>query len=424
MKFNLALVFVARLAAPFLAGGAVACSGPSFSVANDSALQTETVEPTSNASEPGPPVQEPHISPNEPPSGAAGSGGAATQLPTLAGDAGALVSIADAGITDKVVDAALSESVVDAALPAPPLTDAELLVQHIEEIGNSTGALLDSLSEKNRAAVLHSFQDDARTDLNHTPGVRSGASLQGFTSAQMAQLNALLRLVLSDRGFTQVWEVLTLEGDPQDAKELPYYFAVFGEPQSSLWSLRLEGHHLSLNLTFKNGAQVSATPMFLGADPAVVVGTAGGEYRTLGSEDELGLQIIDSLSAELRREAWVSQQTVPELETGDVTRVQPFSVVGAAVAAFPAASKGLVRALVAAHIEDLHPRIAAVQMGELDAAGYDGFNFLWRGPRSISANHYFRLQGSDLLIEVLMKDKASHMHTVWRAFEGDYGRAL
>ena len=50
-----------------------------------------------------------------------------------------------------------------------------------------------------------------------------------------------------------------------------YSVAIFGEPGSELWALRLEGHHLTINLTFERdntgNYRVDATPLFLGAFP-------------------------------------------------------------------------------------------------------------------------------------------------------------
>lgn len=64
-----------------------------------------------------------------------------------------------------------------------------------------------------------------------------------------------------------------LIGRHKDACE--YALAVFGEPGSDAWSLRFEGHHVSVNLTYlrkegESGYTVDATPLFLGAVPAIV----------------------------------------------------------------------------------------------------------------------------------------------------------
>ena len=72
-------------------------------------------------------------------------------------------------------------------------------------------------------------------------------------------------------------EVLYLleEGDREErrAKRDPqkYYISIFGEPSDSgKWGWRVEGHHISLNYTIKDGKVVSSTPEFFGANPAFI----------------------------------------------------------------------------------------------------------------------------------------------------------
>ena len=46
-----------------------------------------------------------------------------------------------------------------------------------------------------------------------------------------------------------------------------YAVAVFGEPGDGPWGWRLQGHHLSLNLTAGERGGVAHAPLFLGANP-------------------------------------------------------------------------------------------------------------------------------------------------------------
>ncbi|MSU53073.1 MAG: DUF3500 domain-containing protein, partial [Opitutaceae bacterium] len=42
-----------------------------------------------------------------------------------------------------------------------------------------------------------------------------------------------------------------------------------------------------------------------------------------------------------------------------------------------------------------------------------------------SAGHYYRIQGKTFVVEFdNTQNKANHVHTVWRNFDGDFGRDL
>jgi hypothetical protein len=51
--------------------------------------------------------------------------------------------------------------------------------------------------------------------------------------------------------------------------------------------------------------------------------------------------------------------------------------------------------------------------------------FAWAGPTERGKPHYYRLQGPRVLIEYdSSQDGGNHIHTVWRDFDGDFGRDL
>ena len=90
-----------------------------------------------------------------------------------------------------------------------------------------------------------------------------------------------------------------------------YAIAVFGQPGDGTWAMRLEGHHLSVNLAFvRVGAhwQVHATPLFVGSFPVIVPPPIGGadlgDQLTWQQAQSLGLGLIGAI-----RRFWLA---VPE----------------------------------------------------------------------------------------------------------------
>jgi hypothetical protein len=64
-------------------------------------------------------------------------------------------------------------------------------------------------------------------------------------------------------------------------------------------------------------------------------------------------------------------------------------------------------------------------MGKLRHAGLDAIHFGWAGGVEPGEPHYYRVQGPTFLVEYdNTQHDANHIHTVWRDFDGDFGRDL
>ena len=59
------------------------------------------------------------------------------------------------------------------------------------------------------------------------------------------------------------------------------------------------------------------------------------------------------------------------------------------------------------------------------AAGLEKIAFAWAGPTEKGLRYYYRVQGPTFLIEHdNTQNNGNHVHSVWRDFEGDFGRDL
>ena len=67
---------------------------------------------------------------------------------------------------------------------------------------------------------------------------------------------------------------------------------------------------------------------------------------------------------------------------------------------------------------------------KLEAEEKDEIRFAWAGATQPGKGHYYRIQGKSFLIEFdntqsdYSRNKANHIHSVWRDFDGDFGRDL
>ena len=133
---------------------------------------------------------------------------------------------------------------------------------------------LSQLNDDERRQAVHKWGDPERKHLNWTPGVRAGLPLKAMRPEVQAAMWEWLRAELSPGGYDAVQTVIGRERVLQRIQEAPdfrdpgnYYFAIFGNPGSGPWALRLEGHHLSLNLTYLGDQVIAGTPLFLGSNP-------------------------------------------------------------------------------------------------------------------------------------------------------------
>ena len=83
-------------------------------------------------------------------------------------------------------------------------------------------------------------------------------------------------------------EQILYEREGRDIRDSDrYYFTVFDEPsKSGAWGWRVEGHHLSLNVTLNDGEVVATSPAFMGSNPAIARGRqARGSRGPRGGAD-------------------------------------------------------------------------------------------------------------------------------------------
>ena len=69
--------------------------------------------------------------------------------------------------------------------------------------------------------------------------------------------------------------------------------------------------------------------------------------------------------------------------------------------------------------------LAAARLAELEEAGTDDILFAWAGGMERGDRHYYRVQGPTFLIEYdNTQNDGNHVHSVWRDFDGDFGRDI
>jgi len=157
--------------------------------------------------------------------------------------------------------------------------------------------------------LLLTLDSPEREKWAYWPTERSGLSFDLMHAKHRALTHELLWLLLSNRGYHKLVNIMQLESvlQPNSGTGFPrgiedYSVTLFGEPNdTSPWAWRFEGHHISLSITVAPGAGFTVTPTFFGADPADVTAGPLAGLRVLRVEEDLGLQLANSLTpAQLR----------------------------------------------------------------------------------------------------------------------------
>jgi hypothetical protein len=316
------------------------------------------------------------------------------------------------------------------ACVGPVLRAHEVVAQ---DMFKAATAFLDSLSTEQRAKAVFALNDAERETWFFVPLARQGLPFKEMSTTQQALALAFLRTGLSHSGFRRAQEIIALElvlkeleGGAARRDPTLYYVTIFGGPsESKSWGWRFEGHHLSFNFTVVDGHHVAFAPSFIGSNPAEVpIGPRKGE-RVLAEEDDLGRDFMKSLSPAQQRVARFSDKAPADILTSNKKRVDPLSPEGIAFTALTPPQRDALVALVKLYVGRWRPELAGETFAKISAVGLDKLIFAWAGGLERGDGNYYRIQGPTFLIEFdNVQNRANHIHTVFREFEGDFGRDL
>lgn len=293
-------------------------------------------------------------------------------------------------------------------------------------------AWLDSLSSRQREQAVFTFKHTERENWHYVPRARKGVALGEMTEPQRDAARQLLAAGLSERGQLQVEAIIGLENvlrvveDAAQRDPQRYFFTIFGVPDpAGTWGWRVEGHHLSINFTLAAG-RIAATPLFFGANPAEVrIAHAQKGRRALAAEEDLARALLQSFDVTQRQVVVFNDRAPSEIITGHDREVAPTKPAGLAYGAMTSDQQERLRALVDVYAGRLQAEVAASELRQIAATGWDQVHFAWAGGLEPGEGHYYRIQGPAFLIEYdNTQNQANHIHTVWRSFAGDFGRDL
>ncbi len=318
--------------------------------------------------------------------------------------------------------------------------------------------LIDSLDKFQKPSTVFNFDSADRTNWHYFPEggftqeygyVRNGLTLDRMDPKQRHLAYGLMSTGLSRQGFVKAMDVMTLEEivrvieddttGHRDAEN--FHFTIFGTPSpTENWGWRVEGHHLSLHYTIKNGELVSSSPTFFGANPHEVAQGPHKGMIALAREEDLAVALLKSLDAGRQKQA-IYDDTAP---FDIITMADRRAKLDGAPQGLPASKMNpkqfdMLMELIAEYAYNMPAEIAAARMKAAEDTPRDQLYFAWAGQidrpkpkpvvigrlttgnRELKGN-YYRVQAPSFLIEYAnTQNQSNHSHSVWRDYGGDFG---
>ncbi len=290
---------------------------------------------------------------------------------------------------------------------------------------------INSLEPWQKTAVAFKMEDEERSNWFYTPVPRKGLALHDMKPYQRQLALAMVAAGLSQRGFLKATTIMSLDEillitEPTPRRDPDnYYISIFGDPsETGEWGYRFEGHHISQNFTLVNG-KVQGAPSFFGSNPAEVLDGPRKGLRVLANEEDLALAVVNSLTPEQRKTAIFDAKAPGDILTTNTREAalkgQP---TGISATAMTAAQQTRLHDLLEEYCSNMPEQIAELREAQIRKAG-NNIWFAWAGGTEKLQPNYYRVQTAEFLVEFdKTQSNGNHVHSVWRDFNGDFGRDL
>lgn len=294
---------------------------------------------------------------------------------------------------------------------------------------------LETLEDTQRSKVMFPMDYEAREQWHFVPTdsyPRDGLAFYEMNEEQKTALHRLLKSYLSKSGYEKTQRIIglesvlaVLENNPERRDPEKYFVSFYGNPEEDeVWAWSFEGHHVSLHFTIVDG-KIAMTPRFFGANPARIPSGAREGERTLDVEEDLGFELINSMDPALKAKAIFSPHNFNDIFTLNDSKVDPLDKVGVTLQEMNQDQQDLVWSIINEYLSAMPKDLARKRERNLMKEEADALYFGWAGATQLGEAHYYRIQGKTFLLEFdNSQNNANHIHTIWRDFDGDFGRDL
>ncbi|MFK4103813.1 DUF3500 domain-containing protein [Streptomyces sp. NPDC019531] len=206
-----------------------------------------------------------------------------------------------------------------------------------------------------------------------------------------------------------------------------YFMAFLGTPSATgTWQLHFGGHHLAVNITYKNGKVAGASPFFTGVEPTSWTADDGTTYEPMAEFRDGLVKLTGSLTTEQLAAAKLSESFGDVLLGPGSDGEFPATKEGLKVSELSPKQQKLVLAAIHPWVADVDDATAK-QLMKTYAKELKNTYISYSGGTGLDTNgDYVRIDGPSVWVEficqtgVVYRDKI-HYHSVYRDHTRDYG---
>ena len=307
--------------------------------------------------------------------------------------------------------------------------------RHPSTHADKANAFINSLTPDQQKMAVRPFYNLSPHEWSFLPASTShpdGIAIKDLDASQKEKAYRLLEAYLSAKGYTKTKNIMDLEYvllelSPASTIRIPenYFLAIYGTPHTdSTWGWSFQGHHIALNFTVVKDT-IAFAPFFFGANPAEVKEGAKKGTRVIREEEDIAYELMNALSAQQKQKAIFQPRAFAEIVTSNATKVEPLPAAGISIKELTDGQKNILNKLLSAYLSSMPNDLANRRFKKIQAEDMNVIHFGWAGSTIRNEPHYYRIQGKTFLIEFdNTQNNANHIHTVWRDFDGDFGRDL
>ena len=301
------------------------------------------------------------------------------------------------------------------------------------ELTAATQRFLSKLTAAQLQAAVRPLTDAEATKWHFVPGRYAGVEMGALDADQRGAAHDVLRVMLGASGFAKSMAIVDLErvlfemnskpGKPASHRDPGRYaMLVCIDTESGDYSVRFQGHHLSLRMIVVDGILVAHTPHFLGASPHRAP-AQWARTAPLGGEEDLARELLALLSPEQLDVAVYDPVAPSDVLLGPGKEPEQLGARrGIAWRDLNAVQQGKLWELLELHVNVLRGAVAKAELGRIRSRDLDELSFAWAGSTELGEGHYYRIHGLRFAIEYdCTQNDANHVHVVWRDFDRDMG---
>lgn len=283
--------------------------------------------------------------------------------------------------------------------------------------------VLNALNDAQRKKAVYNIDAPLRKDWHFVPRERKGVMLGELSPEQKTRVHKLMQTALSETGYLKatdiIWlEMVLFEMSSQNPGRDPgkYYLQIFGDPADikAAWGWRLEGHHLSINLTYTPEG-IGVTPLFFGTNPAVVQQGPLAGKRVLVDAHQLAVDFAKSMSDEQRKKMVLAEKP-RDVITGPGREKLGLKNEGLSWLDLTAGQRVALSDLMDSHFSSFDPvhykglqRQWSERLPSADAP--EPLSVVWAGPIDADKPFYYRIHTRRFVIEYACQGR-NHVHAV------------